>query len=163
MSSLPDGRELCAALDREIAALDDFIVLLEAEQAALIQADAEKVAELAARKMAHVAALAERARARNALLARAVGQVDAEGMERWHSELDREDASGAWASWQRLLARARKAHGLNERNGALVALHLAHTQAAAAVLAAAAGAGALLYGPDGQPDASRGGRPLGKA
>jgi flagella synthesis protein FlgN len=57
---------------------------------------------------------------------------------------------------------AEEARGLNEANGKLIALRLQHNQKALNVLLAAAQS-AATYGPDGQQQASLGGRILGSA
>jgi len=145
---------LRACLEAEIDATSAFIDLLEQEAELLTDSTAlDTLPELTVRKQALADQLTTLARARLAHLP-AVDQTNDTD-----TDYDRTTAVAAtddalWQAWHTLLDLADQAHDLSLRNGALIDVHLRHTQQSLAALRAAIGAGSL-YAADGKP------RPMG--
>jgi len=127
-----------------------MLTLLKKEQASLVDAHADGVAEVTQSKSDVVAQLAALARQRHAALADAGFDEGETGMEPWLA------ASGdatARATWDALLDCTRSAKELNRVNGMLVARQLAHNQTVLNAMRTPAGgneAAGGLYGPGGQ-------------
>lgn len=150
---------LTLALREEIGKLDEFIGLLESEQALLKAGQTEALIPLIDKKNALATALGELAQTREAALSGMNLPDGRSGMEIW---LATTEGQACRAEWSRLLDLTRKARDLNETNGKLIGLHLSHNQQAFAALMGAADR-AMTYGPDGQQQTGLGGRILGKA
>ena len=140
-----------ATLQDEQHLMSSMLTLLKQEQASLVDAHAEGVAEVTQRKSDIITQLGDLARHRHAALATAGFDAAESGMEPWLNE--RGTASDR-ASWDQLLELTRGAKELNRVNGMLVARQLAHNQTVLnAMRTPAGGAGgesAGLYGPGGQ-------------
>lgn len=149
--------ELVQSLAAEAASFHDFVLLLQSEQDALVQGEVDKLIELARRKSEQIFQLSQLAEARNHYLS---GQGCSD-MEQWLKRLDSNEAATPAATWKQLLNEAREAQHLNQTNGVMIETRLQHNQKALAVLQAAANQ-TSVYGPDGQPQGSGMGRPLGK-
>lgn len=127
-------------LEQERDTLRAFVALLEREQDALMNADAEALLPLAEEKVRLSDALAASGAARrNAAVAH--GANDAIRQE-----------------LRQLAARARE---LNQTNGELIQIKLRYNQQALNVLLGAAQQTGALYGADGQTSVSGSGRTLG--
>ncbi|HEX8873587.1 MAG TPA: flagellar protein FlgN [Nitrosospira sp.] len=146
---------VCIAAERD--ATLNFIDLLRREQGTLQQIDVSALAPLADEKMQQVQRLAQLADGRNRWLATLGHSGDRSGME--HVLHDYPAATGVW---NELLQLAEAAAHLNKINGVLIDQRLRHNQQALAVLQAASSRDSDLYGSNGQPQASSGGRPLGE-
>lgn len=144
-------------LNEEVAQLRDFLVLLDAEQKALIDGDVERLITLAADKTGLFGRLTKLGEARGRTLTAAGFAADRQGMESWlagHPGL-----GNARRDWHELLTLAEKARAQNQTNGELISTRLASNQQALSALMAAANQ-AALYGPDGQARPVGGGRRL---
>ena len=137
-----------AGLSREQAALAAFNELLQAEQEALVQGDAERLGPIAAEKASRLESLSRLGEQRNRYLAGQNLQASAAGMRSW---LKRNSALAAVAgsAWQELLRQAAKAQQLNNSNGLLIANRLQQNRMQLSVLQAAA-APEGVYRADGQ-------------
>ena len=147
-------------LQQEQAALDQFIELLQQEQAALVAADVDKLQSLSELKQQlsdHLNILAQQ---RVAQQERAGYSNDAAGTRAWLAT----QGSSVVEAWNKLLAAAQTARDLNQTNGQLIQTHMQHNQQALAVLLGAANR-LDVYGADGQPRSGPGGgqRIIGKA
>jgi flagella synthesis protein FlgN len=131
--------------------MSSMVTLLKKEQASLVDAHADGVAEVTLLKADVITQLGDLARQRHAALASAGFDAGETGMEPWLTA--RGDAA-ARASWDQLLDLTRSAKELNRVNGMLVARQLAHNQTVLnAMRTPASGVdpqAAGLYGPGGQ-------------
>lgn len=150
---------LALTLQDEIGKLKEFLALLQREQDLLKTGDTDALLPLIEQKNALAAALGNLAQSRETELARMALPSGRAGMEAW---LANERHAPLRAAWQTLLELAAQARDLNELNGKLIGLHLAHNQQAFAALMGAANR-AMTYGPDGQQQTGLGGRILGTA
>lgn len=126
-----------------------MLTLLKKEQASLVDAHADGVAEVTQHKSDVVSQLAALARQRHAALAGAGFAAAEAGMEPW---LAASGDAAARAAWEQLLELARSAKELNRVNGMLVARQLAHNQSVLNAMRTPAHGGpeSSLYGPGGQ-------------
>ena len=147
-------------LQQEQAALDQFIELLQQEQAALVAADMDKLQSLSELKQQLSDHLNTLAQQRVAQQERAGYSNDAAGTRAWLAA----QGSSVVDAWNKLLAAAQTARDLNQTNGQLIQTHMQHNQQALAVLLGAANR-LDVYGADGQPRSGPGGgqRIIGKA
>jgi len=137
-----------AGLQDEQVALVDFTGLLQAEQDALVQGDADRLAELAADKAAKIELLTHLGELRSRHLAAQNLSASAEGMLSW---LNRNPgfAAAVRKIWRELLARAETARQINQSNGLLIESRLQQNRLKLAVLQTAAAADGV-YRSDGQ-------------
>jgi flagella synthesis protein FlgN len=127
-----------------------MLTLLKKEQASLVDAHADGVAEVTQHKSDVVSQLAALARLRHGALAGAGFEAGENGMEPW---LESGADATARASWDQLLELAREAKELNRVNGMLVARQLAHNQTVLNAMRTPASTGSPesgMYGPGGQ-------------
>jgi flagella synthesis protein FlgN len=137
-----------ASLSAEQAHLTDLLGLMQQEQALLVAADADGLAQLTPRKASLVQALAACASTRHAALAQAGFDSSEAGMAAW---IDARGDAAAQASWQALLAQAAEAKERNRVNGMLINRQMAHNQTVLAALRTpTASLDAPLYGAKGQ-------------
>lgn len=139
-------------LQDEQQLMSSMLTLLKKEQACLVDAHADGVAEVTPQKSDVVAQLGALARQRHAALATAGFHASENGMEPW---LDATGDAAARAIWDQLLEDTRSAKELNRVNGMLVARQLAHNQTVLnAMRTPATATGSTessgLYGPGGQ-------------
>jgi flagella synthesis protein FlgN len=149
------------ALQQEQAALDQFIELLQQEQAALVAADVDKLQSLSELKQQLSEHLNTLAQQRAAQWERAGFSNDAAGTRAWLAT----QPPSIVDTWNKLLSTAQTARDLNQTNGQLIQTHMQHNQEALAVLLGAANR-LDVYGADGQPLSSPGSggqRIIGKA
>ena len=149
MAAVPDRAALTAALQAEVELLTGLNALLLEEQHCLGGADPEALDRITAEKARQVERLAALAPVRAAFLQSHNLSADGTGMRAW---LARQANVGPIASaWRELLALAEEARVLNQANGAVLGLRVAHNQAALSALHGASN-GLGVYGPDGQND-----------
>ncbi|KYC29560.1 hypothetical protein ACY05_01390 [Sterolibacterium denitrificans] len=142
--------------------LRSFVELLQHEQRILTEGDIDELTPLIEKKGRLADLLTQLAGQRNEILAAAGYPHDRAGIDIW---LERRSPTGEAAqdardSWENILALAVQARTLNETNGKLIGIRLQHNQQTLNSLLAA-GNRSALYGPDGQPHASGGGRSFG--
>lgn len=150
---------LAAILAGELAALREFVTLLQEEQSALLDGKGDGLAALVEKKSALAGRLTDCAGQREAALAGLGLPAGRDGMEAWLATA----AAAARNDWQELLPLAATARNLNELNGKLIGTRLQHNQQALAALMGATER-AMTYGPDGHAHPPAGsGRSRGSA
>lgn len=141
------------ALESELAAARELIVLLKTEEAHLIAADTDKLSGVVEQKSALLARMAELGSQRMAAFdAHHIGTTAA-AIESGLAGLGK-NALSAWVS---LVAAATEGRELNRTNGLLIARQMSSSQNALQILQANANSG-RLYGPNGQSSAGTIGR-----
>jgi flagella synthesis protein FlgN len=128
-----------------------MLTLLKKEQASLVDAHADGVADVTGLKSDVITQLGDLARQRHAALASAGFDAAESGMEPW---LNACADAAARAAWDALLDLTRSAKELNRVNGMLVARQLAHNQTVLNAMRTPAGGASAdaagLYGASGQ-------------
>ena len=114
-----NAQAFVAGLVSERIALSSICRLLQVEQGALVQAQADRVAELADDKATQLDALSGLADQRNRHLTSQGLSGNAEGFQLWLSR-NPELASAAKKAWSELMAAAETARQLNQDNGVLI-------------------------------------------
>ena len=135
-------------LQDERDALATFVDTLQAEQAALVSGDTERVAALATEKASRIDLLAALGAQRKRHLAAQALTDNAAGMLAWLSR-NSGLAASARRTWQDLLALADTAQQLNLGNGQLIDSQLQQNRARLAVLQGAKNSDGV-YRRDGQ-------------
>ena len=160
-SQATSAAAFAAALQSEQEALGSFVRLLQAEQAILVDGDADRLAALAPDKAAQIDLLTCMSGERKRHLAAQNLPDSADGMLTW---LSRNSGSSAAVRkiWRQLLAYAETARQLNESNGKLIGSRLQQNRVKLAVLQTA-GQCDGVYRPDGQLRPLRSGRSLDRA
>lgn len=148
---------LSARLPAENAAWEAMLTVLEDEEQALINGEADRLAQLNATKLTHLQALNTLAQARHDDLVAAGHPTDAAGMDAWLVQHGRPEHR---ASWQQLRDKERQAQAANQRIGKLIELRLNSTRQALNVLIQSATSQGGLYDEAGLSVASRGSKPL---
>lgn len=143
-------------LQDEKGALAAFIQLLQTEQDALVQGDADRLAELGREKSALIELLGYLGEARNRYLASHNLNANADGMLTWLKR-NQGFAAAVGKLWRELLAQAETAQRINQNNGALIESRMQQNRLKLAVLQNAAAADGV-YRPDGQLRPMRGAR-----
>ncbi len=156
----PTTDSITADLREECAALQQFLALLQDEQACLLRGNADAVSAQIARKSGWLQKLAGLAERRRAFLQAQRCTTDRRGMDQWLA--DHPDATALASTWHALLQLTHQAHQANQANGALIATRLQSNQQALSALTAAARS-SNLYGKDGQAVGLWGSRQLGAA
>lgn len=144
----PGAAVFVAGLQDEQAALTAFTGLLQAEQDALVQGDADRVAELAREKAALIELLGHLGGTRSRHLAAQDLGGNAEGMLIWLSR-NPGFAAAVKKIWRELLAQAETARQINHGNGLLIESRLQQNRLTLAVLQTASASDGV-YRPDGQ-------------
>jgi flagellar biosynthesis/type III secretory pathway chaperone len=137
-----------AGLQDEQIALVAFTSLLQAEQDALVQGNADRLAEFATDKAAQIELLTHLGEQRSRHLAAQNLNGSAEGMLTWLSR-NPGFAAAVRKIWRELLAQAETARQLNHSNGLLIESGLQQNRLKLAVLQTAAALDGV-YRPDGQ-------------
>jgi flagella synthesis protein FlgN len=132
-------------LEQERARVQEFLRLLEREQAALVAGDHDHQKAFTEQKAAQILELRRVSDGRSRLLAAHGLRADKDGMSLWIEQCTDPAARRIWNEIKSLAAQVR---ATNEINGALVAARLKHNQAAITALQTAART-AGVYGPDG--------------
>lgn len=148
--------QLLTALTAEHAALLKFVALLEREQGMLVDNLTDQLLELSEQKSTSAMSLNEFAQTRRTLLQKDIPQLSADSIHAW---LTKHSPEGL-PIWKKILVLAKRSQHLNHTNGELIQMKLRHNQQSLVVLSNAVNK-ANLYGPDGQPNFSPGGRLLG--
>lgn len=155
--SSPGSPALSARLPVENAAWEALLGILDEEEQALINGEADRLAQLNASKLARLQTLKTLAKARHDDLVAAGHPADPAGMEAWLSQHGRPEHR---ASWQQLHQREQQAQAANQRIGKLIELRLNATRQALNVLVQAASSQGGLYDEAGLSVASRTGKSL---
>lgn len=151
------GSSPAHGLDGEYQAADSLFQLLKQEQAALVDADVERLGKLTEEKAKAAAQMSQMAKRRHGLLAAAGFEATELGMQSW---IDSPNASAAdKKAWNALLEVVKAANELNRVNGLLIGQHIARNQAALNILQGNSESGGM-YGPNGQSSAKIGSRRL---
>ena len=146
-------KEAILQLDKELAELRKFIVLLTSEQQALLNNDTESLLTLSEAKTQAASQLIEMSNSRR----KALLTNSTDSMENWLAR----HAPNSQAMWSEIRKLAAQAQQLNSTNGELINSRMRHNQQALSALHNAAKSAAGLYGPDGQANLSSSGRHLG--
>lgn len=148
---------LLAALTTERAALQQFVSLLEQEQALLIENNTEVLLNLCEKKSDYAMTLNELAAKRREQLQKIIPELTVEAVQQW---LTTHTPVGL-NMWLELRKMAEQAQHINSINGELILMKMRHNQQSLNVLNNAVNK-ASVYGPDGQTTFSPGsGRSLG--
>jgi len=134
-----------SALEQERKRVQEFLRLLEREQAALVAGEHDSLMAFTEQKAAQILELRRYSDSRSRLLATHGLRADRDGMNTWIEQHADADARRVWDEIKALAAQVR---ATNEVNGALVAARLKHNQASIMALQAAAKSSGV-YGPDG--------------
>ena len=146
-------KEAIPQLNRELAELRKFVVLLGSEQQALLNNDTESLLVLSDAKTQAANMLMEMSSSRRkALLANSN-----DTMEIWIAK----HAPNSQALWSEIRKLAAEAQHLNSTNGELIQSRMRNNQQALSVLYNSSKSAAGIYGPDGQANISSSGRHLG--
>ena len=137
-----------STVSTETQHVGSLVELMKQEQALLVAADADGLAELTPRKNALLQELATLSHQRHAALLAAGCEGSEAGMEPWLAVSGNDDAR---SQWEALLELARQAKELNRVNGMLINKQLAHNQGVLnALRTPTGGAAAGVYGASGQ-------------
>lgn len=153
----PRQSELGAHLTIENAAWRALLDLMEDEERALVDGEAERLALLNAAKLAQLNTLAELARARQAALLLAGQAPDHASMADWLAQNGQHEHQ---LCWQQLCEMERQAQAMNQRVGSLIELRLTSTRQALNVLVHAASQQNGLYDQAGQVVSAGNGKPI---
>lgn len=147
MTSVPSGNVLLPLLVAEKTRVEQFVALLEAEQAALTAGDTGELPELARKKEELAQRIIADARQRNALLATLCLPADRDGMYAW--SMAHPEQKETAATWTQILSLAASAREMNRVNGELIRMRLQYNSQALEILTRKENP-LDLYGPDGQ-------------
>lgn len=151
------GTSPARELDGEHRAVNSLLQLLKQEQAALVDADVERLAGLTEEKSKLASQMAQLAKQRHGLLAAAGFEATETGMQAW---LNSAHASATdKRAWSDLLAVVKAANELNRLNGLLIGQHMARNQTALNILQGDT-ENSGIYGPNGQSATKIGSRRL---
>ncbi|MFO7541395.1 MAG: flagellar protein FlgN [Thiobacillus sp.] len=148
---------LSTRLPAENAAWEAMLTLLNDEEQALVNGEADRLTQLNTTKLTQLQTLNTLAQARHDDLVAAGHTADASGMDAWLAQHGRPEHR---ASWQQLRDMERQAQAANQRIGKLIELRLNATRQALNVLIQSAASHGGLYDEAGLSVASRGGKPL---
>lgn len=144
-------------LGGEHQAVNSLLQLLKQEQAALVDADVERLAGLTEEKSKLASQMAQLAKQRHGRLAAAGFEATEAGMQAW---LNSAHASAAdKKAWSELLSVVQAANELNRLNGLLIGQHMARNQTALNILQGDT-ENSGIYGPNGQSATKIGSRRL---
>lgn len=132
-------------LEQERKRVQEFLRLLEREQAALVAGEHDGLMSFTEQKAAQILELRRLSDSRSRLLAAHGLRADRDGMSAW---IEQHADPEARRLWDEIKAMAAQVRATNEINGALVAARLKHNQSAIMALQAAAKSSGV-YGPDG--------------
>jgi len=146
----------------ERIALSSICRLLQVEQGALVQAQADRVAELAVDKATQIEALSRLADQRSRHLTSQGLSGNAEGIKAWLSR-NPELALAAKKAWFELMAVAETARQLNQDNGILIESKLQQNRQKLAVLQSSGVSSDGVYHSDGRLSPLRSARSFSQA
>lgn len=147
--------ELEKLLGEEKALVVRFLETLRKEQAALVEGDAAALKPISEAKLALVEQLNHAELSRSRLTALPNGEAGKNGMLQWLNQHPEERPSKAL--WLKIISLARVARQMHAMNGELIAMHLAKTSEALAILLQKQ-KDVALYGSDGQSENGTGSR-----
>ncbi|HUX30043.1 MAG TPA: flagellar protein FlgN [Thiobacillus sp.] len=151
---------LLARLKMENAAWQALLDVLQEEEKALIEGDADRLALLNTAKLTQLQTMSDHARSRLADLQAAGHPPDHAGMDAWLAQLGQPEAR---ACWQQLHQMEQDAQAANQRIGTLIELRLTTTRQALNVLVHSATSQGGLYDQAGLAVAAHKGKPLAAA
>ncbi|ODU48909.1 MAG: flagellar biosynthesis protein FlgN [Thiobacillus sp. SCN 63-374] len=152
----PDFAPL-AGLAAESAAWQGLLDILQDEERALIEGEADRLAQLNTAKLTQLQTASEHARKRHADLLAAGHAADRASVDAWLAQHGRPEQR---ARWQRLCALEQEVQAANQRIGSLIELRLNSTRQALNVLIHAATSQGGLYDHAGLAVAATKGKPL---
>lgn len=155
MSQNNSSSDLGTHLVIESAAWRTLLTLLEDEERALVDGEADRLAQLNVSKLSQLNALGELARTRQAALSFAGHTPDHAGMADWLARHGQHQHH-----WQQLCELEQQAQATNERIGVLIDLRLTSTRQALNVLVQAATRQGGLYDQAGQAVNAGKGKPI---
>jgi flagella synthesis protein FlgN len=153
----PSEPSLIAGLAAESAAWQALLNALQEEERALVDGEADRLAQLNASKLAQLQTLGKLARTRHDELLAAGHTADHVGMDRWLAQHGQPEQR---IRWQELCDMEQQARAMNQRIGSLIDLRLASTRQALNVLIHAATSRNGLYDQAGLAVAAHKGKPL---
>lgn len=153
----PSEPPLIAGLAAENAAWQALLDTLGEEERALVDGEADRLAQLNAAKLDQLQTLGNLARARHDHLLAAGCTPDHAGMDSWLAQHGRPEPR---ARWRQLCDMEQEARAMNQRIGSLIDLRLASTRQALNVLIHAATSQNGLYDQAGLAVAAHKGKPL---
>lgn len=153
----PDNTALLARLKIENTAWQALLDVLQAEEKALIEGDADRLALLNTAKLTQLQTVSDHARSRLAYLQAAGHPPDHAGMAAWLTQLGQPEVH---TCWQQLHQMEQDAQAANQRIGALIELRLGSTRQALNVLVHSATSQGGLYDQAGLAVAAHKGKPL---
>lgn len=159
-SDAPRSDTLIAGLKGESAAWQALLNVMGEEERALVDGEADRLAQLNASKLAQLQTLGNLARTRHDALLAAGHTPDHASMDAW---LVRHGQPEHLTRWRQLCDVEQQARALNQRIGSLIDLRLASTRQALNVLIQAATSQNGLYDQAGQSVAASKGKPLAAA
>ena len=139
--------ELIANLQEESTAWQALLKTLGEEERALIDGEADRLAQLTASKLAQLQTLGDLSRTRHAQLLATGHTADHAGMAAW---LTQHSQTEHLTRWRQLCDMEQQAQSMNQRIGTLIDLRLASTRQALNVLIHAATSQRGLYDQAGQ-------------
>jgi flagella synthesis protein FlgN len=148
---------LIAQLTVENAAWQALLNVLGEEEQALVDGEADRLAQLIASKLEQLQTLNKLARTRHDELLAAGHTADHAGMNAWLAQHGQPELR---TRWQQLCEMEQQARALNQRIGSLIDLRLTSTRQALNVLVHAATRQGGLYDQEGLSVAARTGKPL---
>lgn len=151
-----------AGLVDERITLGSFSHLLQVEQDALVQGQADRVAELAVDKATQIEALTRLSDQRSRYLSSQGLSGNAEGIKIWLSR-NPEFASAAKKAWSELMTVVETARQLNQDNGILIESKLQQNRQKLAVLQSSGASSDSVYHSDGRLSPLRSARPFSQA
>jgi len=148
---------LLTSLKAESAAWQALLQVLQEEEQALVEGDADRLALLSTAKLTQLQSVSGHAQSRHADLLAAGHIPDHAGMDAW---LAQHGQPSHRAPWQQLCEMEQQAQAMNQRIGALIELRLTSTRQALNVLFHSASSQGGLYDHAGLAVAAHKGKPL---
>lgn len=143
------NQQLADGITAEVAGLEEFKKLLQAEQSALVAGDVSLLVAISEQKNSHVDKLNGLAAQRIASIQTLGFTADKDGMQKWLR-----DTGGTPSKlWKSMLSLAAEIQHTNEVNGKLIHTRLQVTQRTLSALLTAVNQ-VSLYGPSGRPDST---------
>ena len=152
-----EAASLLSRLPAERSAWQALLKVLEQEEQALVEGEADLLPKLSAAKMSQLETLNTMVRARHHALTGAGLEADHAGMAAWLAAHGTPEHSAAWETLQ---AMEQQAQAMNQRIGVLIEMRLSSTRQALNVLVQAAKGHGGLYDQGGCSVRTHNGKPL---